>query len=35
MIPVLFTQKNSNYNKIKIIDCYDEKRVALSFNAVS
>ena len=33
MIPVLFTQKNSNYNKIQIIDCYDEKRDALSFNA--
>ena len=32
MIPVLFTQENSNYNKIKIFDCYDIKRDALSFN---
>lgn len=32
MIPVLFTQKNSNYNEIQIFDCYDEKRNALSFN---
>ena len=32
MIPVLFTQENSNYNEIQIFDCYDEKRNALSFN---
>lgn len=32
MIPVLFTHENSNYNKIKIFDCYDINRDALSFN---
>ena len=31
MIPVLFTQDNSNYDKIKLFDCYDIKRNALSF----
>ena len=32
MIPVLFTQEKSNYDKIKLFDCYDIKRNALSFN---
>ena len=31
MIPVLFTQENSNYDKIKLFDCYNIKRNALSF----
>lgn len=32
MIPVLFTQENSNYNKFEIFDCYDLQRNALSFS---
>lgn len=32
MIPVLFTQEDSNYDKFEIFDCYDLKRDALSFS---
>ncbi len=32
MIPVLFTQENSNYDNYTIFDCYDLKRNALSYS---